>query len=155
MPTPSQPILRQATRDDIDDIFHVRHSVDENRLTITVLTKDDCIRAIEEIGRGWVIETGGRAVGFSIGLRHTGHLWALFVHPDHERCGYGTRLLDSAVNWLWSQGLESIWLTTEADSRALGFYQRRGWQALGTLDSGEIRLELTRALDMTGRQRQE
>jgi hypothetical protein len=49
------------------------------------------------------------------------------------------------VDWLWSRGLETLWLTTEAGTRAERFYEARGWQRTGVTTSGELRFELSRA----------
>lgn len=87
-------MLRQAVASDIPGIQHVRHSVRENRLVSTVITDDDVRRAIEDTGRGWVIESRAEVVAFAVGNVQTGNIWALFVHPDHERRGFGRRLHD-------------------------------------------------------------
>jgi hypothetical protein len=46
------------------------------------------------------------------------------------------------VAWLWSQGLEQLWLTTEPGTRAQAFYEAAGWQRAGRTDRGELRFEL-------------
>ncbi len=117
-------------------------SVRENRLVSGVITEVQIREAIETSGRGWVIEVDGEIVAFAIGNATNGNVWALFVHPDHERRGYGRRLLDTMVAWLWSQGLQRLWLTTEPDPRARHFYEAAGWHFAGQADHGEIRLEL-------------
>ena len=80
--------LRQARREDIAGMHRVRMSVRENRLRTSVITEAHYIPAIEAIGRGWVVEIGGKIVGFAIGNGETGNIWALFVDPEHERCGH-------------------------------------------------------------------
>jgi hypothetical protein len=47
------------------------------------------------------------------------------------------------IEWLWAQGLNSLWLTTEPGTRAQRFYESAGWQLAGTTDRGELRYELT------------
>lgn len=47
--------LRRAERADIPAMHRVRLSVIENRLA-SIVTEDDYIPAIEETGRGWVVE---------------------------------------------------------------------------------------------------
>lgn len=136
--------LRRATRADVEGIFRVRHAVRENRLTTTVITHADCIAAIEDTGRGWVVEAAGEIVGFAIGNRETGNIWALFVDPEHEGRGHGTRLHDAVIAWLWSQGLSRLWLTTGAGTRAEGFYEANGWRRAGSDAHGEVRFERTR-----------
>lgn len=133
--------LRVATRDDVAAIQRVRHSVRENRLTSGVITDEDVIDAIERTGRGWVVELDRRIVGFAVGNADTGNIWALFVEPGHEGCGHGRRLHDAMVDWLWSRGLQRLWLATEPNTRAQRFYEAAGWRNAGPLPSGEILFE--------------
>src|SRR5687767_9100216 len=118
--------LRRATRSDVAAIQRVRASVRENRLTSTTISDADVVHAIEETGRGWVVEAGGELVAFAVGNAQTGNIWALFVDPAHERRGYGRRLHDEMVTWLWSRDHERLWLTTEAGTRAEAFYAAAG-----------------------------
>jgi GNAT superfamily N-acetyltransferase len=136
-------MLRQAIASDISAIQRVRHSVRENRLISTSISDDQVRDAIERTGRGWVIEAAGEVVAFAIGNATNGNIWALFVHPDHERRGYGRLLHDATVEWLVSQGLERLWLTTEPNTRAQGFYEAAGWHRLGSTQTGESRYERT------------
>ena len=137
-------MLRQAVASDIPGMQRVRSAVRENRLVSTVITDEAVREAIEVSGRGWIVESQGEIVGFSIGNAMNGNVWALFVHPDHERRGYGRSLHDTLIVWLWSQGLDRLWLTTEAGSRAQGFYEVAGWHLVGRSDRGELRYELQR-----------
>ena len=137
-------MLRIAVRSDIGAIQKVRASVNENRLVSTVITDEDVRVAIEETGRGWVVEDDGAVVGFAIGNATTGNIWALFVHPGHEGRGYGRLLHDTMVAWLWSAGLQRLWLTTEPGTRAQRFYDAAGWQWSGLTAGGEVRYELQR-----------
>ena len=139
-----RPTLRVATRADVGAIQRVRHAVRQNRLTSGVITDDDVIDAIERTGRGWVVEADGRIVGFAVGNGETGNIWALFVEPGWERRGHGRRLHDAMVEWLWSRGLRRLWLSTEANTRAEGFYAAAGWSRAGPVPSGEILCELQR-----------
>ncbi|HVG55197.1 MAG TPA: GNAT family N-acetyltransferase [Vicinamibacterales bacterium] len=137
-------MLRIARATDIPAIQRVRASVKENRLVSTVVTDEDVRTAIEETGRGWVVEADGEVVAFAIGNATNGNIWALFVHPEHEGRGYGRRLHDTMVSWLWTKGLQRLWLTTEAGTRAQRFYESAGWQLTGTTADGELRYELQR-----------
>lgn len=47
-------------------MHRVRLAVRENRLTSRI-TEEDYIPAIEETGRGWVVEVDGGVVGFAVG----------------------------------------------------------------------------------------
>ena len=138
-------MLRQAVASDIPGIQRVRRLVRENRLVSIVITDEQVRKAIEDTGRGWVVVADGEVVAFAIGNASDGNIWALFVHPDHERRGHGRRLHDAMVEWLWSRGLERLWLTTAPGTRAQSFYEAAGWQQVPHADSRELRYELDRA----------
>lgn len=129
--------LRIAVRDDIAAMHRVRTAVLENRLTSSVITERDYIPAIESTGRGWVVECDGGIVGFAVGNDLTGNIWALFVHPKHERHGYGRSLHDVMVSWLFSRGLRNLWLSTMPNTRAQHFYESAGWTFKRSLPGGE------------------
>lgn len=138
-------MIRRATENDVGAINHLRLQVRENVLSDpNLVTESMTTEAISVTGRGWVYERGGGIVGFSIALREDPSIWALFVHPDYEGRGIGHALYEAAVNWLWDQGARSIWLSTEPATRAERFYLERGWRAVGTLDNGDLQLELQR-----------
>lgn len=128
-------------------MHRVRMSVRENRLRSISLSHDDYVAAIERPGRGWIIEADAEIAGFAVGNGATGNVWALFVHPDREGLGFGRKLHDVMVGWLWDQGLERLRLTTEPETRAERFYRAAGWQEQDRTASGEIRFELTRPLE--------
>jgi GNAT superfamily N-acetyltransferase len=137
-------MLRQAGRSDIDAIQRVRHAVRENRLTSLTISDEDVRRMLEERGRGWVVEDEGRVVAFAVGDATNGNVWALFVDPAFERRGHGRRLHDTMVRWLWDQGLDRLWLTTGAGTRAERLYRAAGWQCTGPAGGGELRFEMNR-----------
>ena len=134
-------ILRQAERRDIADIQRVRHAVKENRLASRVISDKEVAQAIEVTGRGWVIEVEGRVQAFAIGNAETGNIFALFVDPGHEGRGYGRRLQDEMLRWLWSRGLKRLWLSTAPGTRAERFYESSGWVRRDLLSNGEVLFE--------------
>ena len=137
-------MLRIALASDIPAIQRVRASVKENRLVSTVITDEDVRTAIEETGRGWVVEVDGEVAAFAIGNVTNGNIWALFVRPEHEGRGHGRQLHNTMVSWLWDAGLQRLWLTTEPGTRAQRFYEAAGWQQTGESAGGERRYELQR-----------
>jgi GNAT superfamily N-acetyltransferase len=143
-PVNEQAILRQAHRGDIAAIQRVRAAVRENRLVSRRIGDEEVRRHLEVLGRGWVIEVGGAVVAFAIADATVGHVWALFVDPAHEHRGYGRRLHDAMVGWLWSQGLQHLWLATDAGTRAARFYRAAGWRDAGTTPHGELAFVLDR-----------
>ena len=134
--------MRQAGRGDIPGMHRVRMAVRENRLTSSVIGKADYIAAIEQHGRGWVIEQAGEIIAFAVGDARDGNIWALFVDPAHERRGHGRRLHDAMASWLRSRGVERLWLTTEPGTRAEKFYQAAGWKRAGGAPDRQVRYVL-------------
>ena len=139
-------LLRQAVRADVPGIQRVRHSVRENVLrSRSSIPDEEVVAFIERFGRGWVVvDDRDEVLAFAFGDARDGNIWALFVDPDHEGRGYGSMLHDEMVDWLWSQGLTRLWLSTDPDTRAERFYRRAGWTDCGLLPSGERRFELDR-----------
>ena len=139
-------VLRQAAQADIAGMHRVRLAVKENRLSNpSRVTEADYRDAIEKFGRGWLIEIDGVIVAFAFGYTSDGNIWALFVDPEHEGKGYGKQLHGVMVDWLWSQGMERLWLTTATGSRAVGFYTALGWQQRPMPANGDAYFELTRS----------
>ena len=61
-----------------------------------------------------------------------------------EGRGYGQRSHEAMVEWLWSQGLSRLWLTTEPGTRAQHFYESAGWHRIGEANCREAQYELLR-----------
>jgi GNAT superfamily N-acetyltransferase len=142
--------IREATGADMPGIARVRSSVRENLLTNEQLAERGITNASVAASllanrKGWLAEGGGEIVAFSMADRENGSLFALFVVPEYEGRGLGSRLLDLALQWLWDNGTELAWLTTSPDTRAARFYVRRNWTPAGLVPSGDIRFELRRA----------
>ena len=136
-------MIRKAKVSDVPAINHLRLQVRENVLSDPGLVTEQMTReAITRLGRGWVFEENGVIQGFSIALEESRSIWALFVLPSGEGRGIGHQLLDAAVNWLWSRGVDRITLGTDPGTRAEKFYRDRGWRAAGIRDNGEILFEL-------------
>jgi len=127
-------IFREITVQDVPELFAVRVATRENalsmaelkRLGITEATVTDMIGTSH---RGWLCELEGRVAGFAMGNRHNGEMWVVALRPEFEGRGLGAELLTRVENWLWAEGWERIWLTTDLDPnlRAYGFYLHQGW----------------------------
>lgn len=109
-------ILRQAVRSDLPDLLRVRHAVADGSLSSLAIPDDQILEALETTGRGWVVELDGVIVAFAIGDALTGRIGALFVEPPHRGQGYGRRLYDVVVEWLWSQGHDRVWLKAKPET---------------------------------------
>lgn len=102
----------------------------------------DCEEFITRRGKGWVCEIDGLIVGFSIADLQEHNVWALFVHPDHDRKGIGRRLHDDMIDWYFTQTTTPIWLGTAPGTRAESFYRKAGWTETGMHGKGEIKFEM-------------
>ena len=125
---------REATKNDINAIFHVRTSVRENKLTLQQLqelgiTPKSINTMLKTTCKAWVAEHDHDIIGFSMANKKEGRVYALFILPEWENKGIGKNLLNYAESWLWQNGFEEIWLTTESgQTRAGGFYKYLGWR---------------------------
>jgi GNAT superfamily N-acetyltransferase len=82
-----------------------------------------------------VAEIAGRIVGFAGGGRaranappgYAGEVYAIYVHPEHQRKGIGRILLKAAATGLVERGLVPIVIWTLFDNpRSRGFYESLG-----------------------------
>ena len=141
--------IRVAQLDDIETLFEIRTSVVENHQsreeiaelgitpeTVAELLMTDCC--------AWIAEINNRPVGFSIANAAQGTIVGLFVIPEFEGRGAGRALMQDAEEWLWSKGIEEIWLLTGNDSnlRAYGFYRHLNWIPVGVESEGDFKGEM-------------
>jgi ribosomal protein S18 acetylase RimI-like enzyme len=141
-------VIRPATPEDVEAIFHIRTSVKENHLSREQLhdmgiTEDAIREAIANEPCAFVAEIDGVPVGFSMADMQEGSVFAAFILPDFEGRGLG-RLLMHEVEACLFRNHERIWLETARGSRAAGFYHRLGWFPVGDTDASDIRLEKSR-----------
>jgi GNAT superfamily N-acetyltransferase len=86
-----------------------------------------------------------RIVGFAIGDFPDSNVYALFVEAEYEGRGVGRLLHDTMMDWFFSAGAETVWLSTDPNTRAERFYRAAGWSFRGTEANGELRFEMSRA----------
>jgi len=139
-------LIREANIDDIPRLSEIRLAVRENPLnTPSLVTYADYVEHLTRRGKGWAAEEEGHIVGFAIADLQGHSIWALFVHPDHDRRGIGRALHDAMLSWYFSQTTDPVWLSTAPGTRAEGFYRCAGWQETGRTKSGEVQFELAKA----------
>lgn len=139
-------LFREAEIGDIPQIQVVRNSVKENQLSDPALVTDaDCEEFITRRGKGWVCEIEGCVIGFAIADLKEDNIWALFVDPAFEGRGVAKELHRLMLAWYFSQPKQHVWLGTAPNTRAAGFYRRRGWTQTGTHGKAEIKFEMTKA----------
>jgi GNAT superfamily N-acetyltransferase len=137
--------FREATIQDIPQMHTIRIAVKENILPdSTIISAEDYVNFLTVRGKGWVCEIENEIVGFAIIDLKEKNIWALFVHPAHERKGVGKRLKQIMLDWYFENNDEPIWLGTSPGTRAENFYRRAGWKDVGKRANGEIKFEMTK-----------
>ena len=135
--------FRQAIPEDIPQIQIVRNSVKENQLSNPNLIPDELVEEfITKRGKGFVCEIDDKIVGFSIVDFVENNVWALFLLPDFEGKRIGKKLHQLMLDEYFSKTKETIWLSTEANSRAEIFYKKQGWKNAG-LHGNEVKFEMS------------
>lgn len=141
--------IRIAQGDDIDTLFEIRTSVAENyqsRAEIAELgiTPKSVAKMLETDCRAWIAEISDQPIGFSIANATDKTIFGIFVLPSFECRGAGRALMQAAENWLWSKGIEEIWLVTSNNPslRAYGFYLHLGWIPVGVEFDGDFKGEM-------------
>ena len=135
--------FRQAIPEDIPQIQIVRNSVKENQLSNPNLIPDELVEEfITKRGKGFVCEIDDIIVGFSIVNFVENNVWALFLLPDFEGKRIGKKLHQLMLDEYFSKTKETIWLSTEANSRAEIFYKKQGWKNAG-FHGNEVKFEMS------------
>lgn len=138
-------IFREANIEDIKQIQIVRNSVKENTLSNPNLVTDkDCEEFLFERGKGWVCEIDNQIVGFAIADLKENNIWALFLNPEFEGKGIGSKLQSIMLDWYFASGKENVWLGTSPNTRAEKFYSKSGWVRNGMHGSKEVKFEMTK-----------
>lgn len=136
--------IREAIITDIPGIQVVRNAVKENTLSDPSLVPDaDVADYITRRGGGWVGEAEGIVCAFAIVSLIDHNVWALFVHPDQEKKGWGRLLHDQMLDWYFAQTNHALWLSTTPGTRADQFYRKAGWKETGAYGKAEIRFEMS------------
>lgn len=143
--------IRPALPADAAAMMEIRTSVRENVITAERLEELDINEAslVEKLVSsysGFCAVDNGRVLGFGMGDRLSGEVWALFVRPEAEGNGLGSRLLEAVLEDLKEAGHTAATLVTEVETRAYGFYVDRGWKHDGYNHLGEARLLLPLAV---------
>lgn len=139
-------IFREANIEDIKQIQIVRNSVKENTLSDPgLVTNEDCEEFITKRGKGWVCEIDNQVVGFAITDLKENNIWALFLKPEFEGKGIGTKLQTIMLDWYFSTGKENVWLGTSPNTRAEKFYTKSGWTQNGMHGKNEVKFEMSKS----------
>ncbi len=136
--------FREAQIQDIPQLMTVRFSVKENVLSNPALvTEGDYEAHLTQFGKGWVCESDGQIVGFSIVNLEKRSIWALFIRPEFAGKGIGKQLQRLMLDWTFAQTQETICLGTSPNTVAEKFYRSFGWKQDGFYSNGEIKFEMS------------
>jgi len=112
-----------------------------NRLSIDDLEKRWSERISKPWGHIFVAEQEGHIVGFAAcgssqdedaDQDRVGEIYAIYVHPEQWRQGYGAALMGEAAECLRENGFEEITLwVLKGNQGATGFYEAVGFKADG------------------------
>ncbi len=138
-------LVRVAQSTDIEMMFDIRTSVTENHqsreeIAELGITPESVAEMLATDCCAWIAELEGQPVGFAIANATEATILGMFVLPKFEGRGAGRALMDAAETWLWSQGLDEIWLLTGNDPslRAYGFYQHLDWLLTEVVTEGNF-----------------
>jgi diamine N-acetyltransferase len=92
-------------------------------------------------GLAYVAEADGSIVGY-VALQHQAHpavesrnpiqLWQFYVVPDFHGVGIAAKLMAAALEYARGHSHDVIWLgVSEHNARAVAFYRKHGFEALG------------------------
>jgi len=138
--------IREAQIEDIETLFNIRTSVIENHqsreeLVALGITPETVAEMLQTYCRAWIAEIDEQPIAFSMVNAAEKTIFAMFVLPSFEDRGAGRALMQQAEQWLWSQGVEEIWLLTgnNPNLRAYGFYLHLGWTPTDIEPDGQIK----------------
>lgn len=127
-------MIRPGRIADLPEITRIRTAVTENHLSVAQMAAMGITHGsiAADLGAGhlacWVAMEGDVMTGFSMADTRDASIFALFMDRAHEGKGHGSALLAACEAWLAHKGHAEAQLSTERDSRAFGFYLRRGWR---------------------------
>ncbi len=141
-------VVRQMVDEDADEIHEIHCACLTRTLTLHYTqeqiaawmkgrTPAGYISAARGGERFFVAEADGRVVGFA--SWQDDELLSLFVHPDAQRLGLGSRLLDVCLKDAAAEGAAITRL--KAAAGAAQFYARRGFAPVGqggTIKNGVV-----------------
>jgi len=123
------PLIRRLTLEDVDRIYEIEQAAYPFPWARDVFV--DCLR----VGYAcFGLQFGKELAGYTIFSWAAGeaHLLNLCVHPDWQHRGYGSLLLEYAINHVARLESEAILLEVrESNPRALELYKNRGFTVIG------------------------
>lgn len=143
------PLIRPGIACDVPEIFRIRTEVCDNalnqeQLTAKGITPEAIVTLITESECCWVACVENQCVGFAIIDLEQGAIFALFIDPKYQGGGIGSALLTIAEQRLFRHH-STLWLETDSQSPADGFYRKQGWSPVQALCDNDMRYEKSRS----------
>ena len=110
-----------------------------DELSALGITPEAIALAVSSAPCAWVATIDEDVVGFAMVDLDDACLFALFVLPEHEGRGIGTRLTQTCERALFERH-PAAWLETAKRSRAARLYRHLGWGSEVEIGEGDIRL---------------
>lgn len=130
IPDKKHPLIRRLDLDDVDRIYAIELLAYPFPWSRGLFV--DCLRAGYAI---FGLQVGKELAGYTIFNWAAGeaHLLNLCIHPGWQQRGYGSLLLEYAINHVARQGNESMYLEVRAsNTRAARLYRNRGFRVIGS-----------------------
>ena len=124
------PLIRRLDLDDVDRIHELEELAYPFPWTRGLFV--DCLRAGYAI---FGLQIGKELVGYTIFSWAVGdtHSSNLCIHPDWQHRGYGSLLLEYAINHVARHENEAIYLEVRiSNTRAAKLYKNRGFRVIGS-----------------------
>jgi len=128
-------VLRTFELSDLKDVQKIARSSLRERYSLDVYL---CIH--QATNCDFMVYTSSQdVVGFICGIVGSpdgGRILMLAVHPKHRFKGIGSELLNTFIHHCANQGTKRIRLEVRpSNSRAISFYQKRGFKIQGSIDN--------------------
>ncbi len=128
-PDKGHPLIRRLGMQDVDRIYEIEQIAYPFPWTHGIFV--DCMR----VGYAcFGLQIGKDLAGYTILSSAAGeaHLLNLCIHPDWQHRGYGSLLLEYAINHVARLDNEAIFLEVRASNvRAANLYENRGFKVIG------------------------
>ena len=136
--------IRRATAEDAEAVYEIvlralretnARDYPASVIDRLVLTLPEAVASKLEEWRAYVAVVDGRIVG--TGSLNGKTVRAVFVHPDYQDRGIGTKLMDAVENAANAQSLNT--LSVQSSITAQSFYAKRGFKVVRETFYGEER----------------
>ncbi len=128
-PDKGHPLIRRFGMDDLDRVYEIEQLAYPFPWSRGIFV--DCLR----VGYAcFGLQIGRELAGYSIASFAAGeaHLLNICIHPDWQRRGYGSLLLEYMINHVARLDSEAIFLEVRASNpRAATLYKNRGFKVIG------------------------